>query len=69
MGLVYTVVIAPASQGNLLGILFGSATTAMGFILFKKTIRSRSLILGKSKGLTTEATSTTTTSTGLEHNK
>lgn len=68
MGLVYTIVIAPTSQGNLLGILFGSATTAMGFVLFKKTIRSRSLILGKSKGLTTEATSTTT-STGLEHNK
>jgi hypothetical protein len=40
----------------------------MGFVLFKKTIRSRSLILGKSKGLSTEATSTTT-STGLEHNK
>jgi hypothetical protein len=68
MGLVYTVAIAPFSQANLLGILFGSATTAMGFVLFKKTIRSRNLILGKSRGLTTQATSTTT-STGIEHHK
>lgn len=49
LGLVYTVVIAPSSQGNLLNVLFGSATTGMGFVLFKKTIKSRSLILGKVK--------------------
>jgi hypothetical protein len=57
LGLVYTVAIAPTGQGNILGILFGSATTAMGFILFKKTIRSRNLILGKSKEASKEATS------------
>ena len=68
MGLVYTVAIAPFSQANLLGILFGSATTAMGFVLFKKTIRSRNLIMGKSQRLTTQATNTTT-STGVEHHK
>lgn len=55
LGLVYTVAIAPNSQGNLLGILFGSATTGMGFILFKKTVKSRSLILGKAKMNTTSA--------------
>lgn len=50
LGLVYTLVIAPSvGQGSVLGILFGSATTAMGFVLFKKTTRSRSLILGKTK--------------------
>lgn len=49
LGLVYTVMVAPAGQGNLLSILFGSTTTGLGFVLFKKTMRSRSLILGKSR--------------------
>jgi hypothetical protein len=57
LGLVYTIAIAPASEGNILGILFGSATTAMGFVLFKKTVRSRNLILGKTKEASKEATS------------
>ena len=47
LGLVYTILVAPYSHGNLLGILFGSTTTAMGFVLFKKTVKSRSMILGK----------------------
>ena len=49
LGLVYTVAIAPYGQGNILGILFGSTTTAMGFVLFKRTVRSRNLLLGKSR--------------------
>jgi hypothetical protein len=58
LGLAYTIAVAPTSQGNLLGILFGSTTTAMGFVLFKKTIRSRNLLLGKSKTSLKDATST-----------
>jgi hypothetical protein len=57
LGLAYTIAVAPTVQGNILGILFGSATTAMGFVLFKKTIRSRNLILGRSKAASKEATS------------
>ena len=56
LGLGYTLAIAPSGQGNILGILFGSATTAMGFVLFKKTIRSRNLLLGKAKAASKEAT-------------
>ena len=52
LGLVYTVTVGASVQG----ILFGSATTAMGFILFKKTVRSRSLILGKARQQTSQST-------------
>ena len=62
LGLAYTIAVAPTGQGNLLGIFFGSTTTAMGFVLFKKTVRSRSLILGKSRLSST--TTTTSTKTG-----
>jgi hypothetical protein len=59
LGLAYTVAVAPTGQGNLLGILFGSTTTAMGFVLFKKTVRSRNLSLGKSRLATTTTPSKT----------
>jgi len=49
LGLVYTLMIAPGSESSLVNILFGSVTTALGFVLFKKTVRSRSLILGKTQ--------------------
>lgn len=49
LGLVFTLMVAPGSDSSLLNILFGSATTAMGFVLFKKTVRSRSLLLGRAK--------------------
>lgn len=49
LGLVFTLSISPSGGNNLVNILFGATTTAMGFVLFKKTIRSRSLLLGKNK--------------------
>jgi len=49
LGLVFTLMIAPGSESSLLNILFGSVTTALGFVLFKKTVRSRSLILGRTE--------------------
>lgn len=47
LGLVYTLM--ASGESSLVNILFGSITTALGFVLFKKTVRSRSLILGKAK--------------------
>jgi hypothetical protein len=49
LGLVFTLMVVPGSGPNLANILFGSITTALGFVLFRKTIRSRSLIMGKVK--------------------
>lgn len=49
LGLVFTLMVAPGGESSLLNILFGSVTTALGFVLFKKTVRSRSLILGKTE--------------------
>ena len=47
LGLVFTLMAAPGGESSLVNIMFGSVTTALGFVLFKKTIRSRSLIMGK----------------------
>lgn len=52
LGLVYTIIIAPSGEGNIVNILFGSVTTGMGFVLFKKTMKSRSMILGRVKQTT-----------------
>jgi len=49
LGLFYTVSVGSSGQANIIGILFGSTTTALGFILFKRTVKSRSLILGKAE--------------------
>ncbi len=52
LGLVYTIMVAPSGEGNIVNILFGSVTTGMGFVLFKKTMKSRSMILGRVKQTT-----------------
>ena len=49
LGLVFTLVVAPQSETSLLNIMFGSVTTGLGFVLFRKTVRSRSLLLGMAK--------------------
>lgn len=49
LGLVFTLMVAPGGESSLVNILFGSVTTALGFVLFKKTVRSRSLILGRTE--------------------
>lgn len=46
MGLVFTLM-ATGSEGNVINVLFGAVTTALGFVLFKKTIKSRSLLQGR----------------------
>lgn len=47
LGLLFT--LSSGGESNLVNILFGSVTTALGFLLFKKTIKSRSLLLGKNR--------------------
>lgn len=49
LGLVFTLMAGAGGESSLINILFGSVTTALGFVLFKKTVRSRSLILGKAR--------------------
>ena len=49
LGLVWTLTITPGGDSNLVNILFGAVTTALGFVLFRKTIKSRNLILAKER--------------------
>lgn len=48
LGLVYTLMVTPGGDSNVTHILFGAITTALGFVLFKKTMKSRSLLIAKS---------------------
>ena len=45
MGLIFTMM-STGDDANILNILFGAATTAMGFVLVRRTLKSRSLLLG-----------------------
>ena len=45
MGLVFTMM-STGDDANVLNILFGAATTAMGFVLVRRTLKSRSLLMG-----------------------
>ena len=45
LGLIFTMT-STGEDANVLHILFGAATTAMGFVLIRKTLKSRSLLLG-----------------------
>lgn len=46
LGLVFTLM-ATSGEGNVINVLFGATTTALGFVLFKKTMKSRSLFQDK----------------------
>jgi len=54
LGLVFTLS-ATSGDGNIVNVMFGAVTTALGFVLFKKTIKSRSLLQGKMRAQETEA--------------
>ena len=45
MGLIFTMM-STGEDANVLNIVFGAATTAMGFVLVRRTLKSRSLLLG-----------------------
>ncbi len=46
LGLAFTM-LSTGEDANVANILFGSVTTALGFVLLRKTLRSRSLLLGR----------------------
>lgn len=46
LGLIFTLS-ATGENANVVNVIFGATTTALGFVLFKKTIRSRSMMLEK----------------------
>ena len=46
LGLLFTVVGTASGEMNLVNILFGSFTTAAGFLLLRRTLRNRRLIAG-----------------------
>lgn len=45
LGLAFTM-LSTGGDANVLNILFGATTTALGFVLLRKTLRSRSLLMG-----------------------
>lgn len=45
-GLLFTMM-STGDDANVMNILFGALTTALGFVLVRKTLKSRSLLLGK----------------------
>jgi drug/metabolite transporter (DMT)-like permease len=46
LGMVFTLVGTTTGEMDLLNILFGSFTTAAGFMLLRRTLRNRRLIAG-----------------------
>lgn len=46
LGLAFTM-LSTGSDANVVNILFGATTTALGFVLLRKTLRSRSLLMGR----------------------
>jgi hypothetical protein len=46
LGMVFTLVGTSSGEMDLLNILFGSFTTAAGFLLLRRTLRNRRLIAG-----------------------
>ena len=45
LGLGFTM-LSTGDDANIMNIMFGAATTALGFVLLRKTLKSRSLLLG-----------------------
>jgi len=53
-GLLFTMM-STGSDANVMNILFGAVTTALGFVLIRKTLKSRSMLLGRASPASTEA--------------
>lgn len=47
LGLIFTLLTGPEGEMNLVNILFGSFTTAAGFMLIRRTIRNKRLLVGQ----------------------
>lgn len=48
LGLGFTMM-STGSDANVMNIMFGAVTTALGFVLVRKTLKSRSLLLGQAR--------------------
>ena len=46
LGLAFTLIGVGSNEPNMVNILFGAATTAVGFLLVRRTINNRRLLLG-----------------------
>jgi hypothetical protein len=46
LGLIFTLMSTPSGEMNLLNILFGATTTAVGFLLVRKTMKNKKLLAG-----------------------
>ena len=46
LGLAFTLIGDGSNEPNMVNILFGAATTAVGFLLVRRTINNRRLLLG-----------------------
>jgi len=51
LGLGFTMM-STGSDANVMNILFGAVTTALGFVLVRKTLKSRSLLMGQARNNT-----------------
>ena len=49
LGLGFTMM-STGEDANVTHILFGAITTALGFVLIRKTLKSRNLLLGQARG-------------------
>ena len=56
LGLAFTM-LSTGEDANVANILFGSVTTALGFVLLRKTLRSRSLLLGRAAASSSSSSS------------
>ena len=53
-GFVYVMLIAPQQDSNILHIIIGSSMSGAGFMLARKMVKVRNVILGKTKQISTE---------------
>lgn len=51
-GLAFTM-LSTGDDANVINILFGAVTTALGFVLLRRTLKSRSLLVGRRDSLKT----------------
>lgn len=54
LGLGFTMM-STGSDANVMNIMFGAVTTALGFVLVRKTLKSRSLLLGQARSVSDAA--------------
>ena len=45
LGLVFTLSATAESESSIVNILFGAITTGLGFVVFRKALRSRGLLM------------------------